>query len=162
MKNITAKIYTDGACAGNPGPGGWGALILLKSKTSKDKVTVKGGEKHTTNNRMELIAVIEALKFMNKNLKEYDYKIKIHSDSSYVVNSVNSGSLSKWAFNGWKTTRDTDVINRDLWEKLIRLMDKMRPQFIKVTGHSTDKFNNYVDDIAVKERIKYEKLLDTL
>lgn len=166
-KMLNINVYTDGACSGNPGPGGWAALILIKSANGikddkKEKVIIKGGEKHSTNNRMELIAVIEALKFIKTNLKDYSYDIRVYSDSSYIVNSVNEGHLLKWQNNGWKTTKDTDVVNKDLWERLIKLDTKLSPSFLKVKGHSTNKFNNYVDKVAVEECNKYKQILEGL
>ena len=165
-KNILhINIYTDGACSGNPGPGGWAALLLIKNITNgkKDKVTIKGGEKNTTNNRMEMTGVIEALKFVYKNLfKDYMCDIRIISDSSYIIDSINNGHLLKWQNNGWKTVQNNDIANRDLWEKIVKLDTKMAVSFKKVKGHSTNKFNNYVDEIAVKERIKYQRILTKL
>jgi ribonuclease HI len=162
MKQLSIKVYTDGACSGNPGPGGWSALLLVKGQKKKEKVTIKGGEKHTTNNRMELTAVIEALEFIQKNLFNYKNTIKIVSDSSYVVNSINNKHLHKWCKNGWKTTKDSDVLNRDLWERAIRMIEILSPVFIKVKGHSGDKFNDYVDEKAVEECNKYKQLLENL
>jgi ribonuclease HI len=159
------NIFTDGACSGNPGAGGWAALILIKNHTNgnKDKVVVKGGEKHTTNNRMELTAVIEALRFVYKNLfHNFICDVRVHSDSSYVVESVNNQSLLNWQNNGWKTTRGTDVINKDLWTKLAKLDDLLSVDFIKVKGHADNKFNNYVDKVAVEECQKYKKVLNKL
>jgi ribonuclease HI len=163
-KLLNVTIYTDGACSGNPGPGGWAALLLIKSVNGKkkEKVVIKGGEKHTTNNRMEMVAVIESLKFIYKNLKDYKFQVKVFCDSAYVVDSVNNGSLFNWQRNGWKTTKNTDVSNKDLWEKLVKLDNKLSPSFIKVKGHSDNKFNNYVDEIAVKERDKYKRILNKL
>lgn len=161
-KLLNINIYTDGACSGNPGPGGWAALILIRAENKKEKVVIKGGEKDTTNNRMEMVAVIDALNFIRKNLKEYKFDIRVHSDSSYIVDSVNKGSLLNWQNNGWKTTKGTDVVNRDLWEKLIKLDNKLSPSFIKVKGHSDNKFNNYVDEVAVRECAKYKKILTGL
>jgi ribonuclease HI len=165
-KNILhISIYTDGACSGNPGAGGWGALILIKNITTdnKDKVVIKGGEKHTTNNRMELTGVIEGLKFVYKNLfKDYMCDIRVTSDSSYVVNSINNGDLLRWQNNGWKTKRDTDISNRDLWEKLVKLDNKMAVSFSWVKGHAKNKFNNFVDEIAVKERDRYKNILNKI
>lgn len=161
-KLLTINIFTDGACSGNPGPGGWAALLLIKSDLKKEKITIKGGEKHTTNNRMELTAVIKSLRFIYDNLKDYKFQIQINSDSSYVVNSINNGDLLRWQNNGWKTKRDTDISNKDLWEKMIKLDNKLSPSFIKVKGHSTNKYNNYVDEIAVKECAKYKRILTQL
>lgn len=166
MSKLKIRIYTDGACSGNPGPGGWAALILVKKDDPtpfKDKVLIKGGEKHTTNNRMELEAVIESLKFVYKNIKsETEKETNVYSDSSYVVNSINNKSLSKWIKNGWKTTKGTDVINQDLWVELVKLDKILNPSFIKIKGHDGNKFNEYVDQSAVKECNKYKKLLESL
>lgn len=164
MKLLTIVIYTDGACSGNPGPGGWSALLLIKSKelNIKKKVTIKGGERNTTNNRMELTAVIEALKFIAKNLKEYKFQIKVISDSSYVVDSIVENRIYKWEDNGWKTVQDKDIKNRDLWEQIIKLDRKLSPSYQWTKGHATNKFNNYVDKIAVEERDKYKKVLEGL
>lgn len=163
-KLLNINIYTDGACSGNPGPGGWAALILIKSVTGakKEKIVIKGGEKKTTNNRMEMMAVIEGLKFIYKNLKDYKFNIQIFSDSSYIVDSVNEKRLLGWQLNGWKTTKGTDVSNKDLWEKIIRLDSHLSPSFIKVKGHADNKFNNYVDEVAVKECQKYKSILKGL
>lgn len=161
-KLLTINIYTDGACSGNPGPGGWAALLLIKSSLKREKVVIKGGEKHTTNNRMELTAVVESLRFIAKNLKQYRHQITIYSDSSYIVDNVNKGSLLNWQNNGWKTTKQTEVINKDLWEDLALFDDKLSPAFIRVKGHSTNKFNNYVDKIAVDECGKYKAILNKL
>jgi ribonuclease HI len=161
-KLLIINIYTDGACSGNPGPGGWAALLLIKSDLKKEKVVIKGGEKHTTNNRMELLAVIKALRFIYDNLKDYKFQINVFSDSAYVVESINNSSLLNWQKNGWKTTKNTDVVNKDLWEKIIKLDDYLSPSFTRVKGHSDNKFNNYVDEIAVKECNKYKKILSKL
>lgn len=164
VKLLNISIYTDGACSGNPGPGGWAALLLIRNidLDMKEKVVVKGGEKYSTNNRMELIAVIESLKFVYKNLKDYKFDIRIYSDSSYIIDSINKGSLVNWQSNGWKTTKNTDVVNKDLWEKLIKLDSILSPSFTKVKGHSGHKFNDYVDKIAVKECNKYKQILNNL
>lgn len=165
-KTLLIKVYTDGACSGNPGPGGWASLLLIKGNNGgKDKITLRGGERHTTNNRMELQAVIKALSFINKNiLKEFEgVDIYVHSDSSYVVNTMLQNRLAKWESNGWKTTKDTDVVNQDLWRKL-QALEKAIPhlKFFKVKGHSGNKFNDYVDKVAVEECDKYKGLLEGL
>lgn len=160
MKKLDIKIYTDGACSGNPGPGGWGALFLVEHETKgKRKLVLKGGEKHTTNNRMELIAVLEALKFIHNDLiSKYKCTIEIYSDSSYVINPVNSNWLQGWIRNGWITTKGTPIINQDLWEVMYTLLCAMNVKFIKVKGHNGNKFNEYVDQVAVKESIKYKSI----
>ena len=162
MKKLKIRVYTDGACSGNPGPGGWAALLLIKSDKGKNRVTIKGGEKHTTNNRMELQAVIKALSFIQKNMKDYECQVRVFSDSSYVVNSINNFHLFNWERNGWKTSRDSDVINKDLWVKMIKLIGDNKPEFQKVKGHSGDKFNDHVDRAAVEECTKYKSLLESL
>lgn len=163
MEKLNIKIYTDGACSGNPGPGGWAALLLLKGK-EKQKIVIKGGEKYSTNNKMELTAVVEALEFISKNIKGREMHIKVYSDSTYVLNPINNGWLTKWRINGWITTKETEVINKDLWQRFIKARSLCEPnlEFIKVKGHSGNKFNDYVDEIAVKERDKYKALLNTI
>lgn len=160
--NLIVKVYTDGACSGNPGAGGWGALLLFKSEKGKEKVVIKGGEKNTTNNRMEMKAVIEAMKFVESNLKEYTIKLTIVSDSAYIVDSITENALSKWESNGWKTTKDTDVKNQDLWKEIAYLEKQLQPKFVKVKGHNGDKFNEYVDKIAVSERDKFKNMLNNI
>lgn len=167
-KLLNINIYTDGACSGNPGAGGWAALILIKVAngphrgTKKEKVVIKGGEKHTTNNRMEMTAVVEALKFIYRNLKEYKFDIRVFSDSAYIVDSINNGALVKWQGNGWMTTKNTQVVNKDLWEKIVKLDTKLSPSYIKVKGHADNRFNNFVDEVAVKECNKYKNILKRL
>lgn len=159
---LKIKIYTDGACSKNPGEGGWASLLLIKGDNGgRETVTIKGGEKFTTNNRMELQAVIEGLDFVRRNLKEYDCTIAIYSDSSYVVNNINDGLIYTWNMNGWKTARDTDVKNRDLWEQLMKLGNVfMKCKFIKVKGHADNKYNNHVDKVAVEQSNQYKKILE--
>lgn len=144
---MAVRVYTDGACKGNPGPGGWGAVILFPKK----KQVMSGYCKETTNNRMELTAVIEAVQLV---LSVGMKTITIHSDSAYVVNAVEKGWLDNWAFNGWKTKTEEDVKNADLWKKLHELMSykyKAKINFIKVKGHSGDQYNEEADKIARRE-----------
>ena len=162
MIKMDIKVYTDGACSGNPGPGGWAALLLIKKGEKKDKILLKGGEKHTTNNRMELLAVIESMKFIHKNIAQVA-NIEIYSDSAYVINPINNGWLKGWARNGWVTTKRTDIVNKDLWLEFIATDDELnKSRFIKVKGHNGDKFNEYVDKAAVNECNKYKQLLNGL
>jgi len=142
MKEVT--IYTDGACSGNPGPGGW-AAVLMHNEHRKE---LSGGEKLTTNNRMELTAVIEAL----KRLKE-PCRVKVHSDSAYLVNCFRQGWYRAWQMNGWKNSKNEPVENRDLWEELLRLMDIHQVEYVKVKGHSDSEWNNRCDLLA-REAIK--------
>lgn len=138
MKEI--NIYTDGACSGNPGPGGWGA-VLLSGGHSKE---IWGGEPQTTNQRMELQAVIEALKA----LKVRDWKVNVHSDSAYVVNAFNQKWLDKWQGNGWMNSKKEPVANQDLWKNLLELTRNNQVQIIKVKGHSGHVYNERCDELA--------------
>lgn len=137
MKKVT--IYTDGACSGNPGPGGWGA-ILMYNGTSKE---ISGASKDTTNNIMEITAVLEALKL----LKE-ECEVKVYSDSAYVVNAFNQGWIYNWKKNNWKTASKDPVKNKELWEELYSLVQKHKVEFIKVKGHSDNEYNNRCDFLA--------------
>ncbi len=143
MKEIT--IYTDGACSGNPGPGGWGAILIYKG-TEKE---ISGGEANTTNNKMEMTAIIKALEI----LKE-PCEVNLHSDSSYVINAFKQNWIGNWKKNGWKTSGKKDVANKELWLELIRLSDVHKVNWIKVKGHSTDELNNRADRLAVNESKK--------
>lgn len=145
------RIYTDGACSGNPGPGGWGVLFLLPEEFK----VFSGYEFETTNNRMELYAVLKALRLCKANVTIKEYKrIEIHSDSAYVVNAIVKDWLKKWKNNNWKTGTGDDVKNIDLWKSIDNLISELKPKivFIKVKGHSDDKFNNMVDKEATKQR----------
>jgi len=143
MKEII--IYTDGACSGNPGPGGWGAVLLYGDRIKE----LSGGEKATTNQRMELTAVIEALKA----LKVSDWDVVVYSDSSYIVNAFRQDWISKWKKNGWKNSKKEDVANQDLWKALLNLMEKNRIKIEKVKGHSGVHWNERCDQLA-REAIK--------
>ncbi len=137
MKEVT--IYTDGACSGNPGPGGWGA-ILMYNENSKE---ISGAQNNTTNNIMEITAVLEALKL----LKE-ECNVKVYSDSAYVVNAFNQGWINNWQKNNWKTANKEPVKNRELWEELYELTNRHKVEFIKVKGHSDNEYNNRCDFLA--------------
>jgi ribonuclease HI len=138
MKAIT--IYTDGACSGNPGPGGWGAVLLYKDQERE----VYGGESQTTNQRMELQAVIGAL----SSLKVTDWDVTIYSDSAYVVNAFKQKWIDKWQKNGWKNSKKEAVANQDLWKELLNLTGKNRIMMEKVKGHSGDMYNERCDELA--------------
>lgn len=138
MKNIT--IYTDGACSGNPGPGGWGAVMMFKEQIKE----IYGGEIETTNQRMEIRAVIEALKAVKVN----DWDITVYSDSAYVVNAFKQNWLGNWQNNGWQNSKKQDVANQDLWKELIQLTNKNRIKLEKIKGHSGDKWNDRCDQLA--------------
>ena len=137
MENIT--IYTDGACSGNPGPGGWGAILMHKDA----KKEISGGKKDTTNNVMELTAVIEALKLL-----KYPCNVSVYSDSAYVVNAFLQKWIINWQKNNWKTADKSDVKNKELWQELLELTNTHTVKFIKVKGHSDNEFNNRCDELA--------------
>ena len=134
------KIYTDGSCIGNPGKGGWAAIIL---DNNKQKI-ISGSEPYTTNNRMELIAVIKALKNVKKK------EITLITDSQYVKNGIEVWIL-KWKKNGWMTAEKKPVKNKDLWLMLEKLSEGKKVKWEWVKGHSSDKLNNKVDEIARNE-----------
>ena len=155
---MKVRIFTDGACSENPGPGGWAVVF---NTTNKCK-TISGNEEITTNNRMELRAVIEAYKRIirkESKMTTSDYTYEIYSDSAYVVNSINNGWVEKWQKNNWKTTKDDDVKNRDLWEQFVILHNEMMSlgiciKIIKIKGHAGNTFNELVDKIAREESMK--------
>jgi len=133
-------IYTDGACSGNPGPGGWGAVLMLGER----KKEFSGAIADSTNNRMELTAAIEALSALKK-----PCNVTLYSDSAYLVNAFARKWLEGWQKNGWKNSQKREVENRDLWEKLTELTAKHNVTFIKVKGHADNEFNNRCDQLAV-------------
>ena len=141
------KIYTDGACIGNPGPGGWAAIILQKSK----KFELFGGEKLTTNNRMELMAAIKGLEYCyNQEGKQPSLKeIKIYTDSIYVKEGITNW-INVWEKNNWKTSDKKNVKNVDLWKKLKELVKFHQIEWRWVKAHSEDKMNEMVDQLAKK------------
>ncbi|HVT03279.1 MAG TPA: ribonuclease HI [Thermoanaerobaculia bacterium] len=139
-------IYTDGACSGNPGPGGWGA-VLMYDDTLKE---ISGGEKMTTNNRMEIMGVIQALESLKRQCVA-----RVHSDSAYVINCFRDGWYVSWERNGWRNSKKQPVENRDLWERLLVQVRKHRVEWVKVKGHSNDKWNNRCDELARAQSLKY-------
>ena len=134
-------IYTDGACSGNPGPGGWGAVIFDNNNKQKN---ISGSEENTTNNRMELSAAIMALEEVNMNSE-----ITIYTDSTYVKNGITEWVL-KWKENGWKNSNKEPVKNKDLWEKLDNLCKQNIVNWKWVKGHASNKYNNLADELATK------------
>ena len=138
MKQV--EIFTDGACSGNPGPGGWGAVLRYNGHEKE----ISGGEANTTNNRMELSAVINALAL----LKE-PCKVTLYSDSQYVVNAGNQGWAKKWRANGWMRNKREAALNPDLWEQLLALCETHDVTFHWVKGHAENAFNNRCDELAV-------------
>ncbi len=140
MKQV--EIYTDGACSGNPGPGGWGAVLMY----GDNKIEISGFEKSTTNNKMELTAAYEAL----KRLKE-PCKVNLYSDSAYLVNAFLQGWLDKWIKNGWKRNKNEEVKNVEIWKELVNLAGIHEIKWIKVKGHADNEYNNRCDKLATDE-----------
>ena len=132
-------IYTDGACSGNPGPGGWGSILMYKD----NKKEISGGKLDTTNNVMELTAVIEGLKLL-----KFPCKVKLYSDSAYVVNAFNEKWIYGWLKNGWRNSSKEPVKNKELWQELYDLTKVHEVEFIKVKGHSDNEYNNRCDELA--------------
>ena len=139
---IKVTIYTDGACSGNPGPGGWGAVLMCNGNIKE----ISGYNKNTTNNIMEITAVIEALKLL-----KYECEVEIYSDSAYVVNAFNQKWIENWKKNNWKNSNKEEVKNKELWEELDKLVSKHKVKFIKVKGHADNKWNNRCDELATGE-----------
>ncbi len=138
------EIYTDGSSLGNPGPGGWGVVVVSDEKVIKE---IGGFDKNTTNNKMEITAVIEALRYAIENCKEED--ISIFADSNYVLLGITSW-INNWRKNGWKTASKKPVLNQDLWEQLYDLKESFKNKIFwqKVKGHSGHIFNERADEIA--------------
>lgn len=144
MKNV--EIFTDGACSGNPGPGGWGAVLRYKS-TEKE---ISGGEANTTNNRMEITAVIEALTLLKESCN-----VTLYSDSQYVCNALTKGWAKKWQANNWMRNKNDPALNPDLWEKLLALYEKHNVTVVWVKGHAGHPENERCDKLAVAQAKKY-------
>ncbi len=148
-KGATVKqvvIYTDGACSGNPGPGGWGAILCFAGHEKE----LSGGESQTTNNRMELCAAIAALEA----LKE-PCRVELYSDSRYIVDAMTQGWAERWQKNGWKRNRTEKALNPDLWQKLLELCSMHAVSFHWVKGHAENSYNNRCDALAVAQRDRY-------
>lgn len=144
MKHV--ELYTDGACKGNPGPGGYAAILVYNGAERE----ISGGEKETTNNQMELLAVIEGLKA----LKE-PCEVKIFSDSKYVCDAISLGWAERWQKNGWMRNKKEPALNRGLWEQLLLLLKTHKAEFIWVKGHSDHEMNERCDRLAVREAEKF-------
>ena len=138
------SIYTDGACSGNPGPGGWAAILRYENREKE----LSGGDKSTTNNRMELTAIIRGLEALNK-----PCRVMIYSDSRYVVDAINKGWLKDWIARGWRKAaakgRGKPVLNVDLWEQLVKLMERHQVELHWVRGHRGHPENERADRLAV-------------
>jgi len=145
MKTVT--IYTDGACSGNPGPGGWGAILMY----GPHKKELSGGEGHTTNNRMELTGVITALEA----LKE-PCIVELYSDSKYVIDALEKGWAKSWKAKGWVKADKKPALNPDLWQRLLELCDYHTVNLHWVKGHAENPYNNRCDELAVAESQKYK------
>ena len=145
MKTVT--IYTDGACSGNPGPGGWGAILMYVQHQRE----LSGGEANTTNNRMELTAVIQALSM----LKE-PCIVDLWSDSKYVIDGLSKGWAKGWKARGWKKADKKPALNPDLWDRLLTLTDIHSLRYHWVKGHAENEYNNRCDELAVAESQKYK------
>ncbi len=144
-KKEKITIYCDGACSGNQyskNKGGWGAILIFKNK----KKEICGGEINTTNQRMELTACLKAL----ESLKSTEYPVEIFSDSAYLINCMHKKWYQKWQMNGWKNSKKEPVENRELWERLLELVEKYNPKFIKVEGHTGVVLNEKADELARK------------
>lgn len=144
MKTVT--LYTDGACSGNPGPGGWGAILLYNGH----ELALSGGEARTTNNRMELTAVIEAL----QKLKE-PCIVELYSDSKYVIDALEKGWAWGWKKRGWVKSDKKPALNPDLWDTLLSLTQKHELRYHWVKGHADNEYNNRCDTMAVAESRKF-------
>lgn len=137
MNSVT--IYTDGACSGNPGAGGYGTVLLYGSARKE----LSEGYHLTTNNRMEILAVIKGLEALKENCQ-----VTLYSDSKYVVNAIEKGWLKKWKANGWKRNKNEIVLNVDLWQRLVPLLEKHNVTFVWVKGHADNKENERCDFLA--------------
>lgn len=146
----TVDIYTDGACSGNPGAGGYCAILLYKGV---EKI-ISGFEQETTNNRMELLAVIKGIKALKEKCN-----VNIYSDSQYVISAFNDNWIENWQKNNWRNANKKEVKNADLWLELVSLIKMHNVNFIKVKGHADNEYNNRCDKIAVEE---YKKVFDGL
>ena len=144
-KSVT--LYTDGACSGNPGPGGYGGILMY----GEHKLEYSGGEAETTNNRMEITAVIVGLQRL-----KYSCVVDVYSDSAYTVNAFLNGWIYAWRDNGWKKADGKAVLNVDLWEELYALTQKHEVTFHKVAGHADNAFNNRCDELARNAIIRAE------
>jgi len=148
MKKVI--IYTDGACSGNPGPGGWGAILMY----GEHSLELSGYDAHTTNNRMELMAPIKSLTRLNT-----PCEVELYSDSSYLINAFTKGWLTNWQRRNWIKSDKKPVENQDLWQELLRLTAIHSVKWIKVRGHADNPLNNRCDELA-RTAIKLMKAED--
>lgn len=148
MEKTKVTIYTDGACSGNPGPGGYAAIIMLED----NKKEIYGAQRDTTNNRMELMAAIEGLKALKR-----PCEVTLYSDSAYLVNAYNNNWIYGWKKNGWKNSSKEPVKNIDLWQEIEALRQIHTVTFVKVKGHADNEYNNRCDELAVAAIQKLQK-----
>ena len=151
LRGTSIKLYSDGACSGNPGPGGWGAVFSKNGQTEK----LSEGYKFTTNNRMELLGIIEPLEKLEKSCS-----VEIYTDSKYVVNAINENWLKNWIKKGWKNSNNKPVLNIDLWKRFLPLLEKHNLQFNWIKGHNSHVENELCDIMAVKESRKRSENID--
>lgn len=146
MKHVI--IHTDGACSGNPGPGGWAAIL----KYGRHERELSGGERQTTNNRMELTAAIKALEALTE-----PCRVTLYSDSSYLVNGMTKGWAESWQKKGWRKSDKKPALNPDLWERLLELCQIHKVEFVWIRGHDGDEYNERCDRLAVARRDEFAK-----
>ncbi|MCL2564049.1 MAG: ribonuclease HI [Oscillospiraceae bacterium] len=142
----TIKIYTDGACSGNPGPGGWGVVLLY----GKHRKELSGGEAETTNNRMEIMGAIMALEALNE-----PCVVELYTDSQYIVNAIEKRWVYKWRSNNWMRNKNEPAKNVDLWIRLVDLLEYHSVKIYWVKGHADNVYNNRCDELAVAESRKF-------
>lgn len=145
--NMNISIYTDGACSGNPGPGGYAYVILTYNKVN---IKANGFKKETTNNEMELLAICKSLKVANTKLITENTEIKLYSDSAYCLNAINEKWLFNWQKQDWKTKAGKEIKNKLIWQEIYEIITntKAKIEFIKVKGHSGNEYNELVDKLA--------------
>ncbi len=139
VKRPIVEIYTDGACSGNPGPGGWAACLLHGANYKE----ISGFVPQTTNQRMEMLAAVKGLQHLKRRCR-----VRLYSDSAYLINAFTQGWIANWQKNGWLNARKQPVANTDLWQQLLELAQKHEIEWIKVKGHSDNKYNNRCDTLA--------------
>lgn len=144
MKKVT--VYTDGSCSGNPGPGGWGAVLMY----GKHILELSGGEPSTTNNRMELTAAVEALSRLNE-----PCEVELYSDSRYLVDGLGKGWAASWKKRGWRRKDGSPALNPELWDRLLELTSTHKVTLHWVKGHAENEWNNRCDELAVAETKKF-------
>lgn len=140
-------VYTDGACSGNPGPGGWAALLLLETGMER----LSGSHPRTTNNRMEMTAALQAFEALDE-----PHHVKLHTDSAYLANAFKQDWIGNWQKNGWKNSSKKPVANKDLWQALLKQTQRHEVEWVKVKGHADDPLNIEADQLAVAALEKYK------